>query len=143
MTGNREATDSDVEIGARLRALRVNKGMSQQQLGELLGVSFQQVQKYEKGINRVAAARLVEIAHHLETNVEQLLGVDSDIVVDHLFSSSTYKTAKDLHRLYELSPRLMGHFHSLVTLVVEEVETAKGPDGRPVAKKAAKKKKKR
>jgi transcriptional regulator with XRE-family HTH domain len=141
MENVRGATEADAEIGARLRALRVQKGMSQDELGKLLGVSFQQVQKYEKGTNRVSATRLVEIAHHLDTNVEQLLGVDSDIVVDSLFSSATYKTAKDLHRLHELSPRLMGHFHSLVNMMVEEVETA--TSSAPVAKKAAKKKKKR
>jgi hypothetical protein len=69
------------------------------------------------------------------------LGVDSDIVVDSLFSSATYKTAKDLHRLHELSPRLTGHVHSLINVFMEEIEAATNDNG--VAKKAAKKKKRR
>ena len=55
----------DVEIGQRIRARRMAKGMSQTELGNLLGVTFQQVQKYEKGVNRVGAGRLTKIAEVL------------------------------------------------------------------------------
>ncbi|NBJ13568.1 helix-turn-helix domain-containing protein [Microvirga arsenatis] len=58
----------DREIGSRVRMRRVSIGMSQEKLGDMLGLTFQQVQKYEKGMNRISVARLVEIA--------KILGVD-------------------------------------------------------------------
>lgn len=62
MRDERAATKVDVKIGMRLRARRLTIGMSQERLAELLGVTFQQVQKYEKGVNRIAASRLLDIA---------------------------------------------------------------------------------
>ena len=59
----------DVYVGARLRMRRTMLGMSQSRLGELLGVTFQQIQKYEKGVNRVGAARLQQIAAALDVPV--------------------------------------------------------------------------
>jgi transcriptional regulator with XRE-family HTH domain len=58
----RRAGAEDVEIGRRNRALRLQRGMSQSQLAEAIGLTFQQVQKYEKGANRVSAGRLQRIA---------------------------------------------------------------------------------
>ena len=52
----------DAEIGQRVRALRLQRGLSQTELGQLISVTFQQVQKYEKGANRVGASRLTLIA---------------------------------------------------------------------------------
>src|SRR3954454_17697621 len=52
----------DREIGSRVRMRRMLIGMSQERLGEMLGLTFQQVQKYEKGINRIGAGRLFEVA---------------------------------------------------------------------------------
>ena len=52
----------DRHVAARIRQKRVELGMSQETLGEALGVTFQQVQKYEKGTNRVSAGRLFTIA---------------------------------------------------------------------------------
>jgi transcriptional regulator with XRE-family HTH domain len=60
----------DVEVGRRVRTFRLEKGLSQEQLGDQLGLSFQQVQKYEKGINRIGAGRLMRIANILEIPVE-------------------------------------------------------------------------
>ena len=56
----------DVYVGARLRMRRTMLGMSQSKLGELLGVTFQQIQKYEKGSNRISASRLQHTARVLE-----------------------------------------------------------------------------
>ncbi len=53
-----------------MRLRRMLIGMSQERLGELLGLTFQQVQKYEKGTNRIGASRLFEIARHLGVNVQ-------------------------------------------------------------------------
>lgn len=55
----------DVHVGNRVRAARAACHMSQEQLGKKLGISFQQVQKYEKGTNRIGASRLFEIAVNL------------------------------------------------------------------------------
>src|SRR5258708_20141971 len=56
-------------VGARMRSLGVNRGTSQTTLAELVGVSFQQVQKYERGANRVGASRLAQIASVLDVSV--------------------------------------------------------------------------
>lgn len=58
----RSVTAADTFIGARLRAARIAARMSQETLVEKLGVSFQQIQKYEKGVNRLSASRLSDIA---------------------------------------------------------------------------------
>jgi transcriptional regulator with XRE-family HTH domain len=57
---------TDAYVGARVRMRRMMVGMTQQQLGEALDLTFQQVQKYEKGTNRVGASRLQQIAHILQ-----------------------------------------------------------------------------
>ena len=65
----RSAGKPDIELGKRIRLRRVEQKISQAELGEELGVSFQQVQKYEKGVNRVGAARLQQIATALDVPV--------------------------------------------------------------------------
>jgi transcriptional regulator with XRE-family HTH domain len=59
----------DLEIAKRVRALRLQRGMSQTELGAVLDVTFQQVQKYETGSNRISAGRLQQIAEILEVPV--------------------------------------------------------------------------
>lgn len=59
----------DIHVGSRVRLRRNMLGMSQEKLGEKLGITFQQVQKYEKGTNRVGASRLQAIASILEAPV--------------------------------------------------------------------------
>jgi len=67
----------DVAVGARVRELRIRAGMSQTKLGEALGVSFQQIQKYENGSNRMGASRLVQVATALNVPLAHLFtGVD-------------------------------------------------------------------
>lgn len=60
----------DAHVGARVRLRRMMVGMSQERLGELLGVTFQQVQKYEKGANRIGASRLYEVSQILQVPVQ-------------------------------------------------------------------------
>lgn len=69
MTDERSANAVDRRLGQRVRTRRLEIGMSQERLAELLGVTFQQVQKYEKGVNRIAASRLFDIAGALELPV--------------------------------------------------------------------------
>ena len=59
----------DVHVGARVRLRRTLLGMSQEKLGESLGLTFQQVQKYERGFNRIGASRLYDIARILDVPV--------------------------------------------------------------------------
>src|SRR6202045_5029466 len=65
----RSAGKPDIELGKRIRLRRVEQHISQAELGDKLGVSFQQVQKYEKGVNRVGAARLQQVATALDVPV--------------------------------------------------------------------------
>lgn len=64
----------DAEVGRRIRAQRLLSGMSQSELGRQIGVTFQQVQKYENGLNRVGAGRLTKIAKVLGTQVGAFFG---------------------------------------------------------------------
>ncbi|CAK02210.1 helix-turn-helix domain-containing protein [Bartonella tribocorum] len=70
----------DVSIGKRIRHRRMTMWLSQKTLGNFLGVSFQQIQKYEKGLNRVSAKCLLEIAQKLQVPIsffyEDLLATD-------------------------------------------------------------------
>jgi len=59
----------DRSIGNKIYSLRLAKGLSRQQLAELIGVTHQQLQKYEKGVNRIAVGRLVLIARALGKNI--------------------------------------------------------------------------
>jgi len=68
----RVTTSVDVYIGARMRDRRIALGLTQEDLGQKLGVSFQQVQKYENGSNRVSAARLFEICEALDVSLASM-----------------------------------------------------------------------
>jgi transcriptional regulator with XRE-family HTH domain len=61
----KQANPIDAQVGNRVRLRRMLVGMSQEKLGEMLGLTFQQVQKYEKGVNRIGAGRLYQVAHIL------------------------------------------------------------------------------
>jgi transcriptional regulator with XRE-family HTH domain len=63
--GTRSPNLTDVHIGKRIRMLRMTRGMSQTDLGKRCGITFQQIQKYERGANRVGAGRLQEFANLL------------------------------------------------------------------------------
>ena len=59
----------DVHVGARIRLRRTLMGMSQERLGDALGLTFQQVQKYERGVNRVGASRLFDLSRILDVPI--------------------------------------------------------------------------
>ena len=65
----RRATADDVAIGQKLRALRLDRGLSQGALAGEIGVTFQQLQKYENGANRISAGRLIRVAAALKVPV--------------------------------------------------------------------------
>jgi transcriptional regulator with XRE-family HTH domain len=70
----------DVAVGTRIRVQRRHLKISQDDLAQVLGLTFQQVQKYERGTNRVSASMLVRIAAKLQTTVASLVG--ENIVAD-------------------------------------------------------------
>ena len=63
------ASPVDVHVGARIRLRRTLMGMSQERLGDALGLTFQQVQKYERGANRVGASRLFDLSRILDVPI--------------------------------------------------------------------------
>lgn len=69
--GEREHRPSpiDVHVGSRVRLRRTLLGMSQEKLGEALGLTFQQVQKYERGVNRIGASRLFDLSRVLDVPI--------------------------------------------------------------------------
>lgn len=79
MDSPRSATDFDREIGSRIRLARKAVKMSQTGLADKVGVTFQQIQKYERGTNRVAASRLVQLATVLQKPIGFFLGDETAI----------------------------------------------------------------
>jgi transcriptional regulator with XRE-family HTH domain len=79
----------DIALGSRIRLRRRELGLSQEQLARQIGITFQQVQKYEHGANRVSFSRLVEIAQALRCGVIDLIGdldksKDSSLFAQHI-----------------------------------------------------------
>ena len=97
----------DVEIGRRIRALRIEYGMSQTTLAVKLGITFQQLQKYEKGVYRVSVGRLVRVAEGLGIPISFFF--DSQMfkgaahrgtnLFSYLQSSTAVRMAKAFHRI--------------------------------------------
>lgn len=105
----RSATAVDAKIGALIRARRLELGMSQTVLADAVGVTFQQIQKYEKGINRVAASTLIDVAAALDVRVSDLLplpgkrGEEADAAAD-----EAREVLASLGRLNDEGRRLVG-----------------------------------
>ena len=69
----------DIEVGLNLRRMRLARGFSQTELGNALGVSFQQIQKYERGANRLSASMLVKAARFLAITAADLLPPEDEV----------------------------------------------------------------
>jgi transcriptional regulator with XRE-family HTH domain len=89
------AHDVDRHVGARIRERRMMLGLTQQQLADLVGVTYQQAHKYEKGINRVAAGRLYVIA--------QVLGVDLGYFFEGVEKEQTFRPTPQQRLLLDLA----------------------------------------
>ena len=70
IASSRRPNPIDVHVGSRVRLQRMLLSMSQEKLGEKLGLTFQQIQKYEKGINRIGASRLFELSRVLSVPIQ-------------------------------------------------------------------------
>ena len=99
-----ESARLDREIGARVRRARKERGLTQTQLGESLNVSFQQVQKYERGTNRISSSALVLIARVLDVSPHELLGSDGVKGSDIDWDLFTVEGADELLRIYRSIP---------------------------------------
>jgi len=97
----------DVAVGARIRLLRKLRGLSQQALAEAAGVTFQQIQKYERGANRVSASMLSRIAAALDTPVGEVFGETSQAssAIDEVAALLAEPGALELLRAYVTLPR--------------------------------------
>jgi len=97
----------DVSVGARIRLARKTQGLSQQALAESVGITFQQIQKYERGANRVSASMLAKIARTLDTPVAELFGANDGTrgLTDELADLLGEPGALDLLRAYARLPR--------------------------------------
>jgi transcriptional regulator with XRE-family HTH domain len=97
----------DVAVGARIRLFRKMRGLSQQSLAEAAGVTFQQIQKYERGANRVSASMLAKIAGALQAPVSELFGETSGAssAVDEVAALLAQPGAIELLRAFSALPR--------------------------------------
>jgi transcriptional regulator with XRE-family HTH domain len=113
----------DIEVGRRVRSVRLEKGMSQEKLGNQLALTFQQIQKYENGANRIGAAKLQRIAQILGVSVSALYpdpvpaGRNSQEVAELIDTGSTLRLLRAYSRMR--SPSLQ---RALTTLVEEIAE---------------------
>ena len=114
--------EAEVAIGARLRALRVAAGMSQSTLAEVIGVSFQQIQKYEKGKDRVSASTLQVLAAALNVHPGSFFDGEmpspSGDVPD---VRSALKGAAGLQRISD--PKVRKHLVGLISVLGDEAES--------------------
>ena len=78
MNADHVSNPLDIALGARIRVRRKSLGLSQDDLAVQVGLTFQQIQKYERGANRVSFSRLVEIARTLKCRAQDLIG-DLDV----------------------------------------------------------------
>ena len=97
-TGPR-ATDTDRAIAKRLKAARILSGKSQEQLADAIGVTFQQVQKYEDGSNRVSCGKMVMIAAALNVTAGSILDADAPTFDTDIRSRFSYELLRKVHTL--------------------------------------------
>jgi len=120
MPRTRGANGLDTVIGKRIRARRVSVDMSQEELAKKLSLSFQQVQKYEKGMNRVAASRLIEVANVLGCDsVSFLKGLSSGQAIE---ARDLSEDAFKLARRYDNLPDNLRRVVVATLRAVEQIE---------------------
>lgn len=118
--GGTRDREVDKLIGANLRRIRVLRGLSQEKLGDELGLTFQQVQKYEKGSNSIAAARIPKLCAILGVTIEQLFdGTMKGLKPAKLesLSPAAIRFARDLDKL----PKFRTAISNVIEAIIEEV----------------------
>jgi transcriptional regulator with XRE-family HTH domain len=116
----------DIALGQRIRARRKGLGVSQTALADAIGLTFQQIQKYERGFNRVSFSRLVDIAHALDCRVVELIGDldDSNVSQPNFRNDAAHLRVEggpELLAAYAAAPRRLQHvIRKLVMALAEE-----------------------
>ena len=115
----RRLTPIDPHIGAKIRARRSEVGLTQEQLAALIGVTYQQLHKYETGINRVAASRLYQIAQALGVSDINYFyeGIGQDVAT---ITRRDAEKVLGMSRAYQkLNSKYQGVIHDLVNILIE------------------------
>jgi transcriptional regulator with XRE-family HTH domain len=129
----------DKYVGSRVRMRRIMLGMSQEKLGEALGLTFQQVQKYEKGTNRVGASRIQQISEILQVPVSFLFeGVPSTAATPECFGEGTspayvsdfLATSEGLALTRAFTRITDAKLRRSIVEMVEQIAAREGPDKR-------------
>jgi transcriptional regulator with XRE-family HTH domain len=94
LQGKKAPNPTDQHVGSRVRMRRIMLGMSQEKLGAALGLTFQQVQKYERGANRIGASRLQQMSHILQVPVEFFFEGSPNASTPHGSDGSALSTAQ-------------------------------------------------
>ncbi len=129
----------DIAVGARIRMRRKVLGVSQQGLADVLGVTFQQVQKYERGTNRVSASMLVKIARRLDCTVASLVGEDIGAVDNSLAPTLAVPGALELVEAFariedvQVRRRALELLTALANEDARETSVSRVKRGRPAA----------
>lgn len=104
----------DIHVGQKLKQLRILRGMTQTDVAEGLKISFQQVQKYELGRNRVSASKLYEMSHILNVPPSYFFdGLESATAAPRILDEEATKIASMLTRIKD--DRLRGQIRSFIT----------------------------
>ena len=121
---------SDVEVGNRIRVRRKSLGITQTGLAIHLGISFQQVQKYERGVNRVSASMLVHTAQFLQTSVADLVGETPDAKAnEELFDKLAVAGSVQLVQVFaRVPPALRNAVLNLVRAMADEADKNASPE---------------
>jgi len=129
----------DKYVGSRVRMRRIMPGMSQEKLGEALGLTFQQIQKYEKGTNRVGASRIAQISEILQVPISFLFegrpsgcanvdgygdGASPAYISDFLATSEGLTLTRAFTRIADTRLR------RCIVEMVEQIAAREGPDDR-------------
>lgn len=130
----RSVTPVDIEVGKRIRLRRIEKGLSQTELGDHLGVTFQQVQKYENGVNRVGASRLNKIAELLQVPIAFFFHTDGHLKSKgekNEIDTSLFANAANSVRLLKAFSKIKGEpIQRRIIALVESIADRYGGDGR-------------
>lgn len=127
----------DVHVGKRVKLRRISLGMSQEELGRALGVTFQQVQKYERGVNRIGASRLYDLMRVLDVRADffyedmppEILATTANSPAEPLpeKTSSMGAETNELIKAYYAIPdsRVRSHVYSLAKIIAQNAEGGK------------------
>jgi len=113
MAPRKQPNPIDVHVGSRLKLRRTMMGMTQEKLGEQLGVTFQQIQKYEKGTNRIGASRLQEISDILGAPVSYFFEEASPLTLPKAENTLYAGVAEDAAATFEVPQGNPGEAHAL------------------------------